>query len=125
MYLVDGTKIKITRGDIVSINISAQNGDGSNYIFQIGDIIRFKIYEKKNYNVLKLQKDINVTEETEYVSIFLDKEETKIDELINKPKEYWYEVELNPDTAPQTIIGYDDDGAKILILYPEGCDFNE
>jgi hypothetical protein len=31
-------------------------------------------------------------------------------------------VELNPFTNPQTIIGYNDDGAKIMRLFPEGKD---
>ena len=29
---------------------------------------------------------------------------------------YWYEIELNGDT---TLIGYDDEGAKKFVLYPE------
>lgn len=36
--------------------------------------------------------------------------------------DYWYEVELNPETEAQTIIGYDEDGPKIFRLYPEGDD---
>lgn len=52
-------------------------------------------------------------------------DETKIGEYISKPKEYWYEIELNPETYPQTIIGYDEDGPKVLILYPEGGDYND
>lgn len=39
--------------------------------------------------------------------------------MASKPIEYWYEIELNGDS---TIIGYDNDGAKKLILYPEGAD---
>jgi hypothetical protein len=50
----------------------------------------------------------------------LSKEDTKIGKKVNKPVDYWYEVELNPDTYPQTIVGYDEDGAKIFKLYPEG-----
>ena len=43
----------------------------------------------------------------------------KIGEMANKPIEFWYEIELNGDS---TIIGYDEEGAKRLILYPEGAD---
>ena len=56
------------------------------------------------------------------VEIYLTEEDTKIGEVISKPKDYWYEVELNPDEEPQTIIGYDEDGAKIFKLFPEGDD---
>jgi len=46
----------------------------------------------------------------------------KIGDVINKPTDYWYEIEINPETKPQTIIGYDENGEKILKLYPEGSD---
>jgi hypothetical protein len=61
----------------------------------------------------------------EEVEIFLGEEDTKIGEVISKPKDYWYEVELNPFDHPQTIIGYDEDGAKVFKLFPEGDDINE
>ena len=125
MYKIEGTTIKLTRGDIASLGITAQNEDGTDYVFQSGEVVRFKVFERKNHNSIKIQKDIIVAEETTIVQIDLDKNETKLDEIINKSKEYWYEIELNPDTAPQTIIGYDDDGAKLFILYPEGSDINE
>jgi hypothetical protein len=125
MYKIEGTTIKLTRGDIASIGITAKNEDGTDYIFQIDDIVRFKVFEKKGCDCVKIQKDVEVSEETTIVKVFLDKDDTKIDEFINKPKEYWYEVELNPEIAPQTIIGYDDTGAKLFMLYPEGSDMNE
>jgi hypothetical protein len=46
----------------------------------------------------------------------------KIGDVISKHKDYWYEVVLNDDTLPQTIIGYDEDGAKLFRLFPEGDD---
>ena len=64
--------------------------------------------------------DVKVMEESQKVDLFLDKEDTSIGELIHKPKDYWYEIELNPDTEPQTLVGYDDEGAKIFRLFPEG-----
>ena len=59
-------------------------------------------------------------EATTSVDLSLDSTETTIGDIINKPVEYWYEIQLNPDTEPQTIIGYDENGAKIFKLYPEG-----
>ena len=40
---------------------------------------------------------------------------------VNKPKKYWYEVELNPGTPKtQTIIGYTiEQGPKTITLLPE------
>jgi hypothetical protein len=72
-----------------------------------------------------LQKDTKVTSASTKVSISLLSADTKIGEYINKPTDYWYEIELNPDTAPQTIVGYDEDGAKVFRLYPEGREMNE
>lgn len=124
MFRIDQDKtIHITRGDIAGINITAKNNDGTNHTFVVGDVVRFKVFERKDCDCVKLQKDVVITEETTEVNISLVKEDTKIDELINKPKDYWYEVELNPDTAPQTIIGYDDT-PKVFRLYPEGSDAN-
>lgn len=111
--------IYLTRGDAITINLNADN-NGENYIFRVGDLIRFKVFEKKECSVVVLQKDVRVENETETVAIHLSSEDTKIGSEINKPTDYWYEVELNPDSQPQTIIGYNEDGAKVFRLYPEG-----
>lgn len=121
----DDQSIHLTRGDIASVEVSARKSETENYIFQVGDIVRFKVFEAKRVNSVALSVDIEVKEEIEVVNIPLTAEDTQIGELINKPKDYWYEVELNPDTAPQTIIGYDDYGPKIFRLYPEGGDRDE
>lgn len=121
MFDIDNEKaIHITRGDVASIGITATNKDGSNYVFKAGDVVRLTVFKNKDCGCVELQKDIQVLEETEIVDVVLSSEDTKIDGLINKPTKYWYEVELNPETSPQTIIGYDVDGAKLFILYPEG-----
>ena len=122
MFKIDKTtkKIKITRGDFGIIEITATDDDNNEYEFQIGDVVRFKVFEKGNCSNVVMQKDVEVTEINKVVTIELSKEDTKIDELINRPATYWYEVELNPETKPQTIIGYDDKGEKLFVLYPEG-----
>lgn len=123
MFKIEGDTIHLTRGDAASIGITIEQDEETTYEFQIGDVIRFSIYEKGNYNNVKLRKDIEVTQITEEVELELISEETKLDDIINKIKTYWYEIELNPDTDnTQTIIGYDEDGAKLFILYPEGVD---
>ena len=125
MFRIDEDKtIHLTRGDIASIEVDAEEKDGSEHIFQAGDIVRFKVTEKKNCERVMLQKDVTVTGQTTVVDMLFTKEDTKIGEVINKPKDYWYEVEKNPETSPQTLIGYDEDGPKVLRLYPEGSDVN-
>ena len=113
--------ICLTRGDACFFVVTADD-QGTPYVFQPGDVIRIKVCEKKACENVVLQKDFVVEEETEAAHIYLTKEDTKIGDIISKPVVYWYEVELNPDTNPQTIVGYDDDGAKILRLFPEGKD---
>lgn len=119
--LNDDNSIYATRGDIVFFSVSAED-DGKPYKFQAGDVVRIKVYGKKDAENVVLQKDFPVVEVTENVDIFLSKEDTKFGEVISKPKDYWYEVELNPGENPQTIIGYDEDGAKVFKLFPEGDD---
>ncbi len=123
MFKIDSNtkQIMITRGDIGTISVSALNDDGTDYEFQVGDIIRFGVFTKKNMNDIKLQKDVEVITATTEVDINLSSEDTTIGDIINKPVDYWYEIQLNPDTEPQTLIGYDDEeGARLFTLYPEG-----
>lgn len=119
----DDMTIYITRGDVAFFSVTAED-NGERYKFQPGDVVRIKVTQKKNCENVAFQKDFPVLEETETVEILLTEEETKIGDVISKPVDYWYEVELNPYTNPQTIIGYDDDGPKIFKLFPEGRDLN-
>lgn len=120
----DDNSIYATRGDIVFFYVTAED-DGVKYKFQPGDVLRIKVYGKKDAETVVLQKDFPITEVCEKAEIFLTEEDTKIGEVISKPKDYWYEVELNPGDNPQTIVGYDEDGAKVFKLFPEGDDIPE
>lgn len=123
MFVINEDKsIYLTRGDNCVIKVSALNSEGEIETLPAKTVVRFKVYEKKDCGCVMLQKDIEVQTETTEVKIPLTRDETKIGELISKPKDYCYEVELDPDTAPRTIIGYDEDGAKIFRLFPEGGD---
>lgn len=120
MFVIDEEKtIHITRGDIAIISVDAMVGDVP-YKFRKGDVVRFTVFGKKNCADVVLQKDFAATEDCDAITIQLESADTKIGEVINKPTDYWYEIELNPETTPQTIIGYDDNGAKVFKLYPEG-----
>lgn len=123
MFVIDSEDLSIyvTRGDAVAFTVSADD-DGSPYKFQVGEVVRFTVYGRNDASTVVLQKDFPVEEVTETVGIYLTEDDTKIGDVISKPKDYWYEVELNPFTDPQTIIGYDEDGAKVFKLFPEGKD---
>lgn len=113
MIKVDSEKrIHISRGDAATLAVTANGGE---YQFQSGDVIRLRIYEKNKYNEPVKEISKTLQQATTSVQLSLTKEDTIIGEDINKPKTYWYEISLNETT---TIIGYDEEGAKELIVYP-------
>lgn len=118
MFKIEGDTIYITRGDIATIELSIDD-----YTFQVNDTIEFRVYNKKALDKLPvLEKEITVETAGETVDIELTHQDTSIGNITNKPVEYWYEIELNDN---QTVVGYDEDGAKLLILMPEGVERNE
>lgn len=123
MFIIEKStkQINITRGDIASIDL-VPTINGEPYTFKVDDVVRFKVFKAKDCGCVEIQKDVVIAEETQSVNISLTGDETKIGGIINKPAKYWYEIELNPDTNPQTLVGYDLDGEKIFMLYPEGDD---
>lgn len=121
MFIInEDNSIYITRGDVAFFSVATETEDGEAFKFHAGDVVRFKVFEKKACENVVLQKDFGIEEDTEEALIYLEEKDTKIGGVISKPVDYWYEVELNPYTDPQTIIGYDEDGAKVFRLYPEG-----
>lgn len=118
MFVIDGDKINITRGDRGVIELAIDN-----YTFSVGDTIEFRVYEKRALDKLPvLSKVVTVEQESSTIDIELTAEDTKIGELRNTAREYWYEIELNDN---QTVIGYDENGAKVLTLYPEGVEVDD
>lgn len=119
MFKIENNKIHLTRGDVATIEVKAKTEDGTDYIFQKDDVVKLNVFKYKDCSYIVLTKEVNVTELTKSLKINLSSEDTTIGELINKPVKYWYEIILNPDTEEQTIIAYDEEGAKEFWLYPE------
>ena len=123
--LNDDNSIYVTRGDAVYLKVSCKK-NGAAYTFEPGEVLRVKVYGKKNCTNVVLQKDFPITANVQKVDVILSGADTKFGEVINKPRDYWYEVELNPfDEYPQTIIGYGEDGPCLFRLFPEGDDVEE
>ena len=123
MQKIDGTTIKVNRGDMLSLTLSIKTDSGTDYQFQLSDKIVFSIYAKNKMSDKAIYlKEITVGEVSTSVNITLSSEDTKLGDLIDKPVEYWYEIELNDQ---HTVIGYDDEGPKLFMLYPEGSKINE
>ena len=112
--------ICLTRGDVANIEVTARLQDGQAYTFSKGDVVRFAVFKRRDCACVELQKDVVADSDVDVLTVQLVKYDTKIGEPVNKPTDYWYEIVLNPDTEPQTIVGYDDEGEKIFRLYPEG-----
>lgn len=123
MFIINSDcSIHVTRGDIGAFKVGIKSVEGADYVFKSGDIVRFNVHERNHPERSVLIKDVHVDSDTPTVVISLSREDTKIGDHISKPVNYWYEVELNPNTTPQTFIGYDGDGPKIFTLFPEGAD---
>ncbi len=120
--ILNDKTICVTRGDIADIVVAARLQNGEAYTFKSGDVVRFAVFKKKECSCVVIQKDAVVEAEATSVTISLTADDTRLDEIISKPVDYWYEIVVNPDTAPQTIIGYDEAGEKIFRLFPEGGD---
>lgn len=132
MLEINGKTIEITRGNVLPITVTAGNNiDENDYQFQVGDVIRFKIFDKNNVSKVYLEKDFKIDEVATEKIITMTANEMKIGELKNKAVEYWWELELNPDTDnTHTIVGYelDEEGKPdpaIIKILPEGGDYKE
>ena len=130
MFILEDNYIYANRGDIVFFGVTAKDivnegEEGAPYHFRPGDIVRITVYGKKDAETVYLEKDFPVLKNCEIVEIYLTEEDTKFGDLISKPTDYWYEVVLNPDTNPQTIIGYSDEGPAVFRLFPEGAELEK
>lgn len=112
----DDLSIHCTRGDAISFILPREHQ------MSAGDIVRFQVFKKKDCAEVVLRKDFAIEIATGTIEITLSGADTKIGDVINKPTDYWYEVEVNPGEASNTIVGYDEEGAKLFRLYPEGSD---
>ena len=115
MQITNNT-IKINRGNSLSLDTSIDNA-GEDYVYKEGDIVGISIYNVNSLNQPSvLSKNVNAVAGNTEVNITLTDEEMKLGQPQNYPINYWYEITLNGET----VLGFDENGAKILILYPEG-----
>lgn len=126
MFIVyEDMSISLNRGDVGVIPVPQSKDGDYGYSISAGDVLRIRVFPKKKCEEVALVKDFLVETATSVIELELDGTDTKIGDIINKPTTYWYEIELNPDTYPQTIVGYNEDGPKVFMLYPEGDDSGE
>lgn len=117
----DTKQIFISRGQAAALNVKTKFNNVQ-YTFKVDDVVRFTVFKKKKYDTTILTKEVVVSEENETVVIPLNSEDTELFALVNKPTDFYYEIELNPDTSnSQMILCHDKKtGPKIFTLYPTG-----
>ncbi len=114
MFKFIGKNLHITRTESGSITINSKKG------FNIGDTIEFNVYEVDGLDSAPiLPKSVKITEETHTAVIELLSADTDLGDPTNETTEYWFQIRKNGE---KTILGFDDNGAKILYLYPCGID---
>lgn len=117
--------IHLTRGDAtgedfnkLALQFPLWDGEEETlYEFKPGDKLRLAVFDKKGYTrVPILEKEWTISTATTTPELTLTSTDTKKFELLNKKKTYWYDIILNDTT---TLLGFDEDGAKKMIVYPE------
>ena len=113
----------VTRGSQCTITLKVNPKEiTEDTVFKVGDTVSFAVYGQKKLNQPPLlYKIIEINNDSNVVDIPLTSDDTKIGEMVNKPIKYWYEIELNDKI---TLVGYDNNGPKIFVLYPEGVKNN-
>ena len=116
-------EIHINRGDTGNFDFIIPLNNNKRYMFNVGDKLTFDVYEKKGFDKCSLlHKEIVLDKAQDVVTFELTAEDTTIGDLINKTVDYWYEVQYFSQDGKicDTVLGYDEDGEKLLVLYPEG-----
>lgn len=120
----DEYTLHLTRGDRCTFLVYArEEKSGEECYFPAGCTVSFVIVPRLGYtDGAVLRKTVNVLEDATEVEFTLTEEDTKIGDMIDKKTKYWYNVVVNDDI---TIIGSDEDGEKVIFIYPEVGENNE
>lgn len=117
MFKIENGTIHCSRGDkgTITLKLPVENTDEF-YKFKPNDKVKLNIYSKKGYNEEPLKTiETIVEEESESIEIQLTEKDTTFGEILNKKMIFWYDITLNEN---QTIVCFDEDGAKEFIQYP-------
>lgn len=116
VYWYDKEKKKLYDADYEESQTSLDTLTAQYYQFQVGDKVKFNIYESKGYDIEPLvSKTIEIETAGYEAEIPLSEEDTTFGDIDNKPITYWYDITLNDDL---TVVCYNEDGAMKFIQYP-------
>lgn len=113
MLKIKNKNIYLNRGDAVNIQVACNNAT-----FEKNDYIKFYIMEQDKAQNVLFEKKFTIEADSNTVNIALTSDETKTicPAFDTGYKTFWYEIEYNGSI---TLMGYDDNGAKLLVIYPE------
>jgi len=113
MFKKSGNTLYITRGDGGTLTLSWEG-----HTFPVGAEIDVNIYRENGMDSapLKTWSVGPLSSELEEIEIDVSGTDTQLDSPITEPAQYWWEAVYGDNT----FIGYDEQGPKILNLYPGG-----
>lgn len=116
VYWYNPIKKKLYNSNYEEVEISIDTLTMVLYEFQVDDEIKFNIYERQGYNKEPLKTKTIINDIVgNSIEIPLTDEDTTFGNIENKPITYWYDITLNGD---QTIVCYNENGAREFIQYP-------
>lgn len=118
MFKFQNNTFHVTRGDSGSITIAYK--DGANLP---SSTLTFGVYRKNELDsdpVIWVEDSLPGDTNSYTLNIYTDP--NKLENPTNGKEEYWYELKIGPDN---TVLGYDETGAKIFYLYPSGKEGTE
>lgn len=116
MFKFQNNTFHVTRGDSGSITIAYKDGS------VLPGTICFRVYGKDELNSEPLiNKEIEIGSNITSYDLVIESNDTiaNMENPENGREEYWYELKIGPTN---TVLGYDEMGAKIFYLYPSGKD---
>ena len=113
MFKKSGNTLYITWGDHGFITLSREGK-----VFKANETVNVNIYRESEMNIAPIRTWTTgvLNTDTEEVTIEVFPEETELESPITEPTKYWWEATC----GDETFIGYDEQGPKILNLYPGG-----
>ena len=116
MLKIKNKTIHLNRGDSANIQVACNNS-----VFEADQKLCLYVMEAGNCENIILNKEATLEANSNTATISLSAEDTK---SLTEPfslgaKEFWYELEMQSGEERTTLVGYDEDGPKLFILYPE------
>lgn len=118
MFRKSGNILHITRGDGGVLTLQWEG-----HTFQSGQTVDVNIYRENGMDSAPIMTWTTgeLSSDLEEVTIDVYGTDTQLDSPITEPVKYWWEAVCGENT----FIGYDENGPKILNLYPGGIDVDD